>query len=167
MRYLIRALKYLVYFAVVFFVMVGIIYLFSSQKAAGLSFADLFREGSLPKIAVFFVAVAALYPALSFHKKELCLNGGFDRCAAMVDDVMQKLDYVRESTENDRVTYVKRSAYARLTRMYEDRVTFLTGNDPVLVEGYRKDLLRVVSMINYRVRQEAGANDSATSQSSS
>ena len=53
------------------------------------------------------------------------------------------------------MTYVKKSAYARLTRMYEDRVTFETAGNPVYVEGYRKDLLRVLSMINYRVRQES------------
>lgn len=153
MRYLIRSLKYLVYFAVIFFLMVGIIYLFSNQKAAGLSFVDLFREGSLPKIAVFFVAVAAIYPALSFQKKELRLDGDFTKYAGMVDEVMERLEYVREKQEDGCVTYVKKSAYARLTRMYEDRVTFATGA-PVQVEGYRKDLLRVISMINYRVRQE-------------
>lgn len=153
MRYLIRSLKYLVYFAVIFFLMVGIIYLFSNQKAAGLSFVDLFREGSLPKIAVFFVAVAAIYPALSFQKKELRLDGDFTKYAGMVDEVMERLEYVREKQEDGCVTYVKKSAYARLTRMYEDRVSFETGV-PVQVEGYRKDLLRVMSMINYRVRQE-------------
>lgn len=154
MRYLTRALKYLLYFAIVFFVMVGIIYLFSNQKAAGLSFVDLFREGSLPKIAVFFVGVAALYPALSFQKRELRLDGGFTKYAGLVDEVMKSLDYAPEACTADRVSYVKKSAYARLTRMYEDRVTFETGSDPVTVEGYRKDLLRIMSLIQYRIRQE-------------
>ena len=155
MRYLIRALKYLVYFAVIFFLIVGIVFLFSSQKAAGLSFADLFKEGSLPKIALFFVAVSALYPKLSFYRKELYLNGDFTKYAEMVDDVMQKLDYDREKKEDGCVTYIKKSAYARLTRMYEDRVTFETAGNPIHVEGYRKDLLRILSMINYRLRQES------------
>ena len=155
MRYLIRALKYLVYFAVIFFLIVGIVFLFSSQKAAGLSFVDLFKEGSLPKIALFFVAVSALYPKLSFYRKELDLNGDFTKYAEMVDDVMQKLDYVREKKEDGCVTYIKKSAYARLTRMYEDRVTFETAGNPIHVEGYRKDLLRILSMINYRLRQES------------
>ena len=155
MRYLIRALKYLVYFAVIFFLIVGIVFLFSSQKAAGLSFVDLFKEGSLPKIALFFVAVSALYPKLSFYRKELYLNGDFTKYAEMVDDVMQKLDYVREKKEDGCVTYIKKSAYARLTRMYEDRVTFETTGNPIQVEGYRKDLLRILSMINCRLRQES------------
>jgi len=154
MQYFIRALKYLVYFAIIFFLMVGIIYLFSSQKAAGLSFADLFKEGSLPKIALFFVAVSAIYPALSFQKKQLYLNGDFTKYAEMIDEVMKSLDYVREKKEDGSVTYIKQGAYARLSRMYEDRVTFTTADNPVIVEGYRKDLLRILSAINYRVRQE-------------
>lgn len=161
MRYLIRALKYLLYFAIIFVLMVGIIYLFSSQKAAGLSFVDLFKEGSLPKIMLFFVAVAALYPYLSFQKKELYLNGPFTNYAEMVDEVMKSLDYVPEKKEADCVTYVKRSAYARLTRMYEDRITFMTTDNPVIVEGYRKDLLRILSLINHRVRQESREQEEA------
>jgi hypothetical protein len=161
MRYLIRALKYLVYFAIIFFLIVGIVYLFSNQKAAGLSFVDLFKEGSLPKIAIFFVIVSAIYPKLSFYKKELYLNGDFTKYAEMIDDVMKKLDYVPEINEAGRVTYIKNSAYARLTRMYEDRVTFETADNPVKVEGYRKDLLRILSAINYRVRQESREQESA------
>ena len=155
MRYLIRALKYLLYFAIIFFLMVGIIYLFSSQKAAGLTFVDLFKEGSLPKIALFFVLVSAIYPYLSFQKKELYLNGPFTNYAEMVDEVMQSLDYVKEDTEADSVSYIKRSGYARLTRMYEDRITFHTADNPVIVEGYRKDLLRILSLLNHRIRQES------------
>ena len=149
MRYLIRALKYIVYFAIIFFLMVGIIYLFSS------------REGSLPKIAIFFVAVAAIYPALSFQKRQLYLNGDFTKYAETVDEVMKKLDYVPEKREPGCVTYIKNSGYARLTRMYEDRVTFLTSDNPVIVEGYRKDLLRILSLVNYQIRQENREQENA------
>lgn len=154
MRYLIRALKYLVYFAIIFFLIVGIVYLFSAQKMAGISFAGLFKEGSLPKIALFFVAVSAIYPKLSFYKKELYLNGDFTKYAGMIGDVMKSLGYVPESSEPGSVTYRKEGTYARLTRMFEDRITFETAGNPVRVEGYRKDLMRILSAIGYRVRQE-------------
>ena len=161
MRYLIRALKYLLYFAIIFFLIVAIVYLFSSQKAAGLSFVDLFKEGSLPKIAIFFVIVSAIYPKLSFYKKELYLNGDFTKYAEIIDDIMKKLDYVPEKQEDGCVTYIKNSTYARLTRMFEDRVTFETADTPVKVEGYRKDLLRILSAINYRVKQENREQETA------
>ena len=161
MKYLIRALKYLVYFAVMFFIIVGIVYLFSSQKASGLSFVELFKEGSLPKIALFFVAVAAIYPKLSFYKKEIHLNGDFTKYAEMFDEVMKSMDYVPEKKEPGCVTYIKSGVYARLTRMFEDRVTFDTTGNPVIAEGYRKDLVRILSAINYRLREESREQDIA------
>ena len=154
MKYLIRALKYILYFAVMFFLIVGIVWLFSSQKAAGLSFTDLFKEGSLPKIALLFVAIAAIYPKLSFYKREIHLNGDFTKYAEVFDEVMQAMDYERETQEPGCVTYRKKGAYARLTRMYEDRITFDTTGNPVIAEGYRKDLVRIVSAIGFRLRQE-------------
>ena len=161
MRYLIRALKYLVYFAIIFFLIVGIVILFLGQKSTGVSFVDLFKEGSLPKIALFFVAVSAIYPKLSFYKKEIYLNGDFTKYAGMIDEVMKSLDYVPETKEAGCVTYIKNGVYARLTRMFEDRVTFETDGNPIHVEGYRKDLLRILSAINFRVRQEnRGAEES-------
>lgn len=155
MRYLIRALKYLVYFAVMFFIIVGIVYLFSSQKAAGISFVELFKEGSLPKIALFFVAIAAIYPKLSFYKKEIHLNGDFTKYAELFDEVMKSMDYELENREPGLVTYRKKGAYARLTRMYEDRISFDTTGNPVIAEGYRKDLVRILSLIGYRLREES------------
>ena len=161
MRYLIRALKYLVYFAIMFFIIVGIVYLFSSQKASGLSFVELFKEGSLPKIALFFVAIAAIYPKLSFYKKEIHLNGDFTKYAEIFDEVMKSMDYELETQEPGLVTYRKKGAYARLTRMFEDRITFDTSGNPVIAEGYRKDLVRILSAIGYRLREESRANEEA------
>ena len=161
MRYLIRALKYLVYFAVMFFIIVGIVYLFSSQKASGVSFVELFKEGSLPKIALFFVAIAAIYPKLSFYKKEIHLNGDFTKYAGLFDEVLKSMDYEQETQEPGCVTYRKKGAFARLSRMYEDRITFDTTGNPVVAEGYRKDLVRVLSAITYRLRQESREQEEA------
>lgn len=158
MRYLIRSLKYLVYFAIIFILIVGVVYMFSSQKLAGLSFVELFQEGSLPKILLFFVVVAAFYPYLSFQKKEMMLDSVASN-SDMLDEVMRGFGYVRENHGRGAVSYVKQSAYQRLTRMYEDRITFFEEGGHVYVEGYRKDLLRIISMINYRVREANRSED--------
>ena len=164
MRYFIRALKYLVYFAVMFFIIVGIVYLYLSMRhtaVEGGSFLSLFKEGALPKIAVFFVAIAAIYPKLSFYKKEIHLNGDFTKYAEMFNEVMESMGYVLENREPGRVTYIKKGFYDRFSRMYEDRITFDTTDNPVIAEGYRKDLVRILSAINYRVRYENPGQEEA------
>ena len=37
----------------------------------------------------------------------------------------------------------------------------MTADNPVIVEGYRKDLLRILSLINHRVRQESREQENA------
>ena len=158
MRYIIRALKYMVYFAVMFVIIVSIVYLFSSQKLAGVPLSDLFKEGSLLKILLLFMAFSLVYPALSFQKKELPVGEDFTKHAEEVESVMESLGYVKESSSSGKVVYRCRSAYARFSRMYEDRITFDTGSVPVTVEGYRKDLMRIVSGVTYRIRNASEDN---------
>ncbi len=156
MRYLIRAVKYMVYFAIVFIIIVCIVYMFSTQKLAGMSLLDLFKEGSLFKILLLFIGFSLIYPALSFQKKEILVDGPFTKYAEMVDGVMKGLNYKKETEQEGKVTYRCAGGYARFSRMFEDRITFDTTASPFTVEGYRKDLLRILSALNYRIRQERG-----------
>lgn len=153
MRYLVRSLKYLAYFMIFFLIIVDVLWIFSSQKQAGLSFSELFEEGSLPKLAIFFVAVAAVYPALGFQKRKLYLNGDFSKYAGAVREAMESLGYGLESEEGDTVTYRLISGYGRATRMWEDRITFTTSDNPVIVEGIRKDLVRIASAVNFKIKE--------------
>lgn len=153
MRYLIRAFKYLAYFMIFFILIVGLLFIFSSQRKAGLSFTDLFEEGSFPKLAIFFVVIAAVYPALGFQKRKLYLNGDFSKYAGVVHEAMESLGYALESEDGDTVTYRLNSGYGRATRMWEDRITFSTNDNPVIVEGIRKDLVRIASAVNFKIKE--------------
>lgn len=161
MRYFIRSVKYLVYFLIIFLLIVSIVYLFSSQKAAGMSFSSLFKEGSFPQLAIFFAIVAAVYPALGFYKKPLYLNGKFSDYRNLIDEEMDIRGFELEKEDDSQVSYRQKGAYARLSRMFEDRVTFFINEEPVKVEGIRKDVLRITTGISYKVRQqESGQEDS-------
>ncbi len=153
MKYLIRSIKYLVYFVLIFFLIVGLIYLFSIQKQSGLSFVEMFQEGSFPKLAIFFLVVAALYPALGFGKRNLYLNGEYSKYADVIDLAMRDLEYEKTSEEDGRTVYRCSSRTKRLGRMYEDAITFDTSDNPVVIEGFRKDTTRVLSTVSYRIRQ--------------
>ena len=74
MKYLTRSVKYLFYFAF----MCGLILVLTfhfSVKPEGLTLMDmLLVDGSIYKMLAFFVAVAAIYPALGFQKKALYIQ---------------------------------------------------------------------------------------------
>ena len=58
-QYLTRVIKYLIYLAIVFTLVVAIFSLFSST---GFSFSNLFREGTEIQIIIFLLAVFPLTP---------------------------------------------------------------------------------------------------------
>ena len=152
-KYIIRSLKYLVYFVIIFLLITGLVYFFSTQKGAGLSYAEMFQEGSGIKLIIFFVLVAASYPALGFGKRELHLNGDYSKYAAIVERAMTELEYKIESQDDKKIVFRCTIGSKRLGRMYEDAIVFNIEGNPVIIEGLRKDVARVLSTVSFRIRQ--------------
>lgn len=154
MKYLIRSLKYLVYFVILFLIIITITGLLTTPDGEAFSYASLLKEGSLPKLVVFFVVFAAIYPFLGFTKRKLYLNGDFTEYRQIVVETMENAGFVFEDEQDGQISFRQASNMRRFSRMYEDRVTFFTNENPVLVDGYRKDVDRLVRTIEYRIRQQ-------------
>jgi len=153
MKYLVRSLKYLVYFVAIFFIIVGIVYMFSVQKGAGVSFFEMFQENSGPKLIIFFIIVAATYPALGFGKRRLYLNGEFSKYSEVVISSMREMSYEVESQDESKIVFRATESSRRMSRMWEDAIIFHIAEDPVEVEGLRKDVARVLSTVSFKIRQ--------------
>lgn len=153
MKYLVRSLKYLVYFVVIFIICVAIVVVFSHQ-----SFTDipsLFKEGSLLPICLIFIGFAAIYPAVGYRKGRLNLDGEWKDYRDTVVDTMESAGYKLVEEDGSRLKFRHTRPMIRLTRMWEDAVTFeQQENDPylVLVDGPSRDTLRIVSSIYYNYR---------------
>lgn len=161
MKYLIRSVKYLVYFVIIFVIMVGIIFLLTLRKQPDLTVDQLFKENSTLPIAIFFVCIAAIYPLVGFVKRKLYLNGTFAKYRDTCVTVMNNSGYVLEQETPEIVSFRFSSGVKKLSRMWEDRITFNISDNPVEVEGYRKDVDRLLRTINYRIREEDTTNDNA------
>lgn len=153
MKYFIRAVKSLLYFVVVFAVIVSILYLVI-ERPKGIALTDMFQEGSLPKLVLFFVAFGAVYPAVSFFKRKLYANGDYAKYRPTILAAMEELGYEVEKESPAVVTFRQSKPLQRLFRLFcEDRITINVGDNPFVVEGYRKDVMRVVSLLSYRLRE--------------
>ena len=153
MRYLIRALKYLVYFVVLFFVLVGIIWLITPKAEGGFSLAAMFQPGALPKIAILFLVIAAGYPYFAFTKRKVYLGGPFAEKRDVVVSCFEQWGYEIEKEEPGQISFRQKSKTARFTRMYEDRIVVLTTEEPIVLDGYRRDIDRMARNINYSLSQ--------------
>ncbi len=156
-KYLIRSIKYLLWFCVIFFLVIVILVMTTEGQSLETVFdpeAGMFRAGSFPKIMIFFLAVAAIYPSLAFQKKELYLHGSFAENEDLIRKQLEVSGYEMVSENHEEMVYRLKSRFVRFMRMYEDHIT-ITKVAPVQITGMRKDALRLASTIEFQSRKRA------------
>ena len=155
MKYLIRSLKYLLYFVIIFFLCIALVLLFSHQPIS--SFPELFKEGSLLPICLIFLFFAAIYPLVGYRKGRLVMDGEWKDYRDAIKKTMENADYEMVSEDENSLKFRSKRAAIRLTRMWEDAITFTRQeSDPnlVLVDGPSRDSLRLVGNVYYNYRME-------------
>lgn len=150
MKYLIRSIKYFFYFSILTTLIICALIL------TGLAESDvdqLFRGGTkaIWKIAVFFVAVAAIYPKVGFIRKAVPAKGKWEDIREVVTEYMDGHSFVLESESDNEVTFRHSRPLNRITRMLEDRITLTFNAQGFEMEGLRKDVFRLAAGLEYRL----------------
>ena len=150
MKYFIRAVKYFFYFA--FLTTVIVLVLVATGLASG-DINELFEGGynALWKMAIFFAIVGAVYPKLGFIARKMYVPKDKDQIRAEVVEYMSERMYGFESETPDSITFRYRGTVGRLTRMYEDRIVLTRTEDGYIMEGLRKDVMRLATGLEYRL----------------
>ena len=153
MKYLVRAIKYFAYLAIILCVFIVLLSVFG---LVGNSLDEIFKDGadSLLKIAGILVVFAALYPRLGFGTRNAFIPGSYDEIRTPVVDVMHDRGYVLEDESGENLKFRLRSPVLRVFRMFEDRVTYTRTATGFELEGPSKDLVRIISALEYKFRQE-------------
>lgn len=148
-RYLNRAIKYMIYLSIVFTLIVGIFSLTSNKE---FSIYNLFRPGTGIQLAIFLVVMSIIYPLFGYVTRKVHLNKSFADDKATINDVFLKNRYVVECDGIDFIKYRHKSAFIRTMRMFEDTIVVDITDNPIKLEGPRKDVYRLSRMIEYAVR---------------
>ena len=150
MKYLVRSIKYFFYFSIICAAMVYILVLIG---AADGNVNTLFKDGynSIGQIALFFVAVATIYPKLGFTKRELYIKQPWSQIRETTVEYMQDRRYVVESETENTVTFRLKSFAAKAIKMNDDRITLIWNGNVWYMEGLRKDVMRLSSGLEHRL----------------
>ncbi len=155
MKYLVRSVKYLIYFVIIFFLCIALVLLFSHQPFT--TFPEMFKEGSLLPICLIMVGFAALYPAVGFRKARLNLDGEWKNYRDAVIETMKTAGYRLVGEDERTMKFRSNRAAIRFTRMWEDAITFeLQEDNPYLVkvDGPSRDTMRIVGAVHYNYRMQ-------------
>ena len=150
MRYLIRSIKYFIYFSVICSLIVTGLVLIGAVEGG---VDNIFEEGyrSIGKIAIFFAIVSAAYPKFAFIRRDMSFGGAWDEIRNQTVEFMNDRQYVLESEDADKVTFRVKGIAGRLSKMLEDRVTLTKTETGWQMEGLRKDVLRLASGLENRL----------------
>lgn len=153
MKYFIRAVKYFFYFSIIVTIIMAALVFF---KVIDSNIELMFRNGydSLWHIALMFAVISAFYPMLGFMKKEALIPGEYKDIRQTIVEYMQEKGYALENENGENLTFRLRNGINRLSRMYEDRISFIRNFSGFQVEGLRKDVVRIVYGLEYKFRNK-------------
>lgn len=148
MKYLIRSVKYFFYFA---FLTTAIILVLVFIGAVNGDINDIFEGGynALWKMGLFFALVAAVYPKLGFIVRDVNVDRDWNEVTEIAKDYFKNRRYQLESETADTLTFRRRSATERISRMNEDRIILSRIEGGFRMEGLRKDVLLAASGLEH------------------
>lgn len=151
MKYVIRAVKYFIYIAVLASLMLTILVLW---QGTAFDIDTLFVQGmtSVYKILGLFAAISAIYPAISYQKRTVNHPGSWDEDKKRIIRILEDRKYSVERDNAGELTFVASGNFTRALRMFEDRITMNETGGVILVEGHRKDLARILPAIEQEFR---------------
>ena len=116
MKYLVRAIKYFAYLAIILCVFILLLSVFG---LIGNSLDEIFKDGarSLLKIGGILVIFAAIYPRLGFGTRSAFIPGAYGEIRGGVVDVMHDRGYVLEAEEGENLKFRIQSPVTRAFRI--------------------------------------------------
>lgn len=152
MRYLIRAVKYFFYFAFLTSALVCILVFIGAVEG---NIESIFEGGyaALWKMAIFFAAVAAIYPSLAFIKRDIPVKGEFSGYKNDIIEFMKERRYELENETGNTLSFRAKGVAGKLSKMYEDRIVVTPVLEGIQMEGLRKDVIRLSTSLSARLDQ--------------
>lgn len=152
MRYFIRSVKYFIYICLLLAVIVA------ALTALGMVEADIdkmFRHGSksLWMMAGMFAVISGIYPLFGYAARQIYVHGlNLDGIRDTATEFMAEKGYVAEMADGGKITFRQKNLAHRLTRIWEDRITFIEKDGGIWVEGLRKDVVRLVMGLEHKLQ---------------
>lgn len=148
MKYLIRSIKYFIYFWVIMAIIIGILVLIGAVEP---NIETMFNGGysALWKIALIFAVISAIYPKVSYIKREASFPGSWEENKGEIRKYMEEKGFVFEKENNDSMSFRHKGFINRLTKMFEDRIIIRSIFGGVSVDGHRRDAISIATGIEY------------------
>ena len=103
-------------------------------------------------MAGFLFFFSLIYPIFGYIKKKVYINGPFENDREKIIQVFLNTNFVLVSSSETELVFHHKSPFIRLMRMYEDAIIVNFSENPITLDGQRKDVYRLARSIEYAIR---------------
>jgi len=141
-----RSIKYFITLALV--VVLSLLVLVKMGLAEG-DVSTMFVHGydSLWQIAAIMAVFSFIYPRFGYTTRGANLKGETSDIRHAVDRVMEARGYRLKSVDGENMSFVKRSPFARILKVFQDELHFTRTISGYDIEGRTKDVVRIVGAL--------------------
>jgi Na+(H+)/acetate symporter ActP len=146
--YIRREIKFIVYLAVIFVLVLVVFPLITGQKP-GITWNDVLRDQRMLMFLGLILAYALIYPLIAYTKVKRHLNGTFNDSREVFEKAFETLQYIKTLDTPEKIVYRKKSHFTRFVQWYEDSIVILPTENPVIMSGMRKSVTRIDRIIDH------------------
>lgn len=145
-RYIIRALKHFVKFALIAAIVVLVLHL-AGFTQGGID--EIFTNGwdALWQMALMFLAISAIYPKLIYMEVFIPAAGENESKSAKLVEFFTSHGYILEKKDSESISFRQKGFGKRFKRLFEDRITVHYNLEAIRIEGPRKDIYPMSSAL--------------------
>jgi hypothetical protein len=152
--YIRRSAKFIIYIALIFFIVLGLYPLMKYGKPLSASLSELLDNQRFTTMFGLLMVYGMLYPMIAFTKIKRHLNGTFEQNRDKIVRAFEILEYIKTQDVPGKIAFRKKSQFARLVQWHEDEITIYTTENPVIISGFRKRVVRVDKVIDAELARE-------------
>ncbi|MDR0693839.1 MAG: hypothetical protein LBF81_00870 [Prevotellaceae bacterium] len=160
-RYFIRALKSIVYFFTVLFLILALLYFITPEQERQVqSFMEFLQRSSLLKMVMFLGVFGLIYPFVGYITQKTSRSRPFSEGdKEAVIKIFANARFVPAKDDGSVLTFRIINPVARVTRIFEDAITVDYAANPLVVEGLRRDVTRLAKAVERYLRETDEANN--------
>jgi hypothetical protein len=147
-RYTIRALKATLYFLILMSLIFALVYFM--QGGDKISLTVLAQQAGLYRLLIIGLAFGLSYPFIGFGKKNVYLNKTFSQEKSAIIDIFGQYGYELSFETETSLFFRPTNRLKRLFDQYEDTIEVVHKDNPIIIKGIRKRIVRItLTLENY------------------
>lgn len=157
MKYIVRAVKYFIFFGVLYWALVWVMSDFDVVMSWQMLLFNLKGENGVWLVAIM-VALSLAYPFFGFMKRREIAYLVEDK--PVVIDAFKKVDYVLKQERDGVLVFGAESTLKRAFLLFEDEITVEQNGQWIVVKGIRRMVARVAYYLQVLLeRKRMGAEE--------